>query len=470
MSIYFKDNHIRGNVTDSMIDTTVLSFIENSDVEFISQGLNGIGFSCNLKPDILESPFNILSLEVNNRGQCRSLFIKLQLIYPEKTEIGYPKAFDMDIGETTTREMFINEGTHNLNIYKQSNHKLEPICPPLIKLYTVSHEDAVKGFCNTLKHGADNEDAAVINYIKDLIIMTPNLELGISVFTFPDGFSTLQSIMQKQKGLPVHKRISIKRYEYFNLLIIIELLRLFDIGYFHNDIHTGNYLINPDYIYTVDAVDDPSKMGRCIIIDMGRVTMHTNSIELPIQEKLQIIYENSQKILVFEEDKKRNPYKWFKIMMDKPNIVELINNIEQSRHQNEIVTYSWLMETHSDIIKDIQDFNGNIFSVLKGGNLKLEETTKLLPIEQVIENKVDNTKSLIVKKSPEQIVNPDKVNITVLGRKYLNMLKEGEKMVLNLKKNNKPVGGKRKYKRKTRKNKKRNKKKKTNRKKSRSKR
>ena len=30
--------------------------------------------------------------------------------------------------------------------------------------------------------------------------MTPNLELGISVFTFPDGFSTLQSIMQKQKG------------------------------------------------------------------------------------------------------------------------------------------------------------------------------------------------------------------------------------------------------------------------------
>jgi hypothetical protein len=128
------------------------------------------------------------------------------------------------------------------------------------------------------------------------------------------------------------------------------------------------------------------------------------------------------------------------------------------------------METHSDIIKDIHDFNGNIFSVLKGGNLKLEETTKLLPIEQVIENKVDNTKSLIVKKSPEQIVNPDKVNITVLGRKYLNMLKEGEKMVLNLKKNNKPVGGKRKYKRKTRKNKKRNKKKKTNRKKSRSKR
>ena len=59
MSIYFKDDNIRGNVTEKILTDTVLSFIENSDIEFVSQGLNGIGFSCHLKSDIIESPFSL---------------------------------------------------------------------------------------------------------------------------------------------------------------------------------------------------------------------------------------------------------------------------------------------------------------------------------------------------------------------------------------------------------------------------
>lgn len=441
MSIYFNDENIRGTANTDIIDRSVISFIRNSDTEFVAQGLSGIGFSCELNPGTATSPYNILSLHNGNNGQCREVFIKLQFIYKNETvDIKFPSEFDLYDMESTFYEPFISEGLHNLNIYKKSNDMLEPLCPALIRVYELSIPESVEGVCNSLNIGASDEDSQIINYIKKLVVDTPNLNLGVSIFTYPIGFETMQSIMLEQKRLPQTERFSISRYEYLNLLIMIELLRLFDIGYLHNDIHTGNYLINPNYIYTMDSVDDINKRGRCLIIDMGRVTTHTYGSELPIFNKLRIIYENAQHLLVSEQDKQKNPYKWFEIMMNKSDIVELLSSIERSKNEYQIVTYSWLMMRLPNVINNINDFNTDVtnssfnFSVLRGGR------DKLLKVEQLdnklikMDENIKNNKELktMTDKEIEKLVNPDNTDLNVLGKLYLKMIRMGEKTFSNM--------------------------------------
>ena len=441
MSIYFNDENIRGTANIDIIDRSVLSFIRNSDTEFVAQGLSGMGFSCELNSGTDKSPYNILSLHNGNGGQCRELFIKLQFIYNNETvDIKFPREFDLYDMQTTFYALFVSEGLHNLNIYKESNDMLEPLCPALIRVYELSIKETIEGFCNSLNTGADDEDSQIINYIKMLVVNTPNLNLGVSIFTYPTGFDTMQSIMAEQKRLPQNERFSHARYEYLNLLIMIELLRLFDIGYLHNDIHTGNYLINPNYIYTIESVENINKRGRCLIIDMGRVTKHTYMEPLPVLEKLRAIYENAQQLLVSDHDKQRNPYKWFETMMNKSDIVELLDSIERSKNEYQNVTYSWLKLRLPNVINNINDFNTDItnssfnFSVLRGGKdklLKVEQLdNKLIKMDESVKN--NKELKMISDKVIEKLVNPDNTDLNVLGKLYLKMITMGQKMFSNI--------------------------------------
>jgi len=58
-----------------------------------------------------------------------------------------------------------------------------------------------------------------------------------------------------------------------NLLISLEVRRLHQLGYYHNDLHTGNIMINTDELYATQDPTDLMNTGKVMLIDFGRVLL-----------------------------------------------------------------------------------------------------------------------------------------------------------------------------------------------------
>lgn len=466
MSIYFKDENTMGNASYENISNILMEFIDNSDIDYVTQGLNGAGFSCQLK-DGIESPYSILSLDNSYNGECRELFIKLQVIAPgEGKKIYFDDSVELTSIYTIDYDTFVNEGINNLDIYTKSNNKLEPLCPPLIKGLQLDTSEQLMYVMNKLYKSSDNIDQLKIGALYQIVENNSNFSLGVSVFTYPDGYEAMSYILDTNNINNVDNMnvISNQRIGYFLILIIFELINLFDIGYLHNDIHMGNFLINPDYIYTIEAVEDLKKRGKCLIIDMGRVSRHEiNPNGMSLTDKMEIIYQGA---MSYVTDNIVNPYKWFKMMKDNPQTIVQLETLKNDVINYQEPAFSWIKNRYPNIINvitsiasDTRDEIVSKFSVLRGGNIKIDENKHKLSHfsqkENIIKNE-EKSNNKITEKQIEKIVNPPNSSIKKIAQQYIRMLKDGINSVKTLvkKMRNSIKGGRRKNTRKNKKNKK----------------
>jgi hypothetical protein len=119
---------------------------------------------------------------------------------------------------------------------------------------------------------------------------------------YMDGYSSLHEVQREYQSLP-------KCITYFKILVWFELIKLYDIGYTHGDLHLGNILIdnNSNYIFDSNTFLDRSittglrgpyircpRKGRAIIIDFSHSYPHGNNDfkDLSLEEKIDFISSN----------------------------------------------------------------------------------------------------------------------------------------------------------------------------------
>lgn len=101
---------------------------------------------------------------------------------------------------------------------------------------------------------------------------------SILAMEYLEGYTTLDNIRQETKQkYPGNPRRIGDILNKINLLVSFEIRRLHRLGYYHNDLHSGNIMINHDALFATTDPDDITNTGKIMIIDFGRVldTKHT---------------------------------------------------------------------------------------------------------------------------------------------------------------------------------------------------
>lgn len=95
---------------------------------------------------------------------------------------------------------------------------------------------------------------------------------SILAMEYLDGYTTLDNIKQEiEKKYKDNPHLKDDILNKINLFVSFEVRRLHRLGYYHNDLHTGNIMINQTALFATTDPDDITNTGKIMIIDFGRV-------------------------------------------------------------------------------------------------------------------------------------------------------------------------------------------------------
>ena len=95
---------------------------------------------------------------------------------------------------------------------------------------------------------------------------------SIIVMEYLDGYLPLSMKMHEiNQMFAGNKKMLQYINQKINVLLSLEVRRLHQLGYYHNDLHTGNIMINLDELYATQDQSDSANTGKVMIIDFGRV-------------------------------------------------------------------------------------------------------------------------------------------------------------------------------------------------------
>ena len=239
----------------------LVDFIRNSNITYVSNGAFGIGFLVNLNNTQIMGtepfPYTQLTLDnpnPENKGKVDSIFIKLQIL-TNNEDLTYHK---IDLGPVAlTPAMigeFVQECKYQINIFKRSNYNLSPICPPIFDCLQLNHDSKIFKFL--YDRCPERKYKFFFDELQETIEKNTFFSLGVIVMPVLQG----ETLKAYKKQVPIVKQIDA------DVQTIAKLVKLYDIGYMHNDLHQGNVLVNPSEKVTA------TRTGKAYLIDFGHTT------------------------------------------------------------------------------------------------------------------------------------------------------------------------------------------------------
>ena len=278
------------------------SFIENSKVNIVSIGGYGVGILVKLsnKDEFMKReyyPYKMLSLDnynSKNKGKVDSLFIKFQILR-KGTNIPYSFTYGKNNDDyfsiySVTPKEFNDECKIQNEIFDKTNENLSPLCPPIfeiLKIYNTDHwifDTMIKSSSGDKKCKYFFEKFRF--YIGNSHIR-PKLNMGVIVMPVLNG-ETLSNYSKR-----IFKLNSIYNLE---IQAIAKLIRLYDAGYFHNDLHKGNIIINPNEkymsksfgkLYFIDFDYEKKNYGKKsdnILVKLDKIINKENKVHIKMND------------------------------------------------------------------------------------------------------------------------------------------------------------------------------------------
>jgi hypothetical protein len=257
------------------------SFIENSTIEYVSKGSNGVTFVATLKPGFT-SPYKSTDAETYGMD-VEQLLLKLIFFKGSNTSRSKRVRFSFDYNnQFETVELlladpstFQEEIDIQNEVYANTMDYLEPICPAIVfsKMYKYNSNGVI---AKLLQSTVEFSNTYYLLRSMNLSFNTFD-SVGIIGMEFAKGYDTLHHWREKAKHenkktftsifsrvKPYHKQIQI--YNNVGLYLILELA--LKTGYSHADFHGSNIMMrestSSSYPYFLDG---PSM--KPLFIDFG---------------------------------------------------------------------------------------------------------------------------------------------------------------------------------------------------------
>ena len=408
-----------------------VEYLMHSTVSYFNRGSYGIGFKLKLN-DIAKSKYRVLSL--NNTADtvvCDCLFMKLVPLDGGPSD--KPLLDELKLYTTQTNE-FLDEIKIQVDVYKKTNTHLEAVCPPILYVNMFSNagdKSPVSVFLTDVIKKMDERSKPTIEYLKNIYDTSRNngnsqLKLGIIVMAFAENYDTLHNVLKKTE------RIYTKMH--YQMLAAYELVRLYNIGYFHGDSHLHNILINTDYIYKADDVDDFSNRGRCLIIDYGMTFKGKNmNLDYSFQEKLSHIAQKETP-RSHQSAYTWAGYRWILPIISYPDLDTILGELAARISDYQTTMMDFLTQRYPSVIENVRKINATSKrnSVLTGGKTLVSnqvEYATLQPMQQIKDIAVGKNAARtynITGEQFEQIFNPGHLNISQIGNEYEHTIQNGE--------------------------------------------
>ena len=263
--LYYKNVQNTGSIKNNQnFKNNFDYFLENSNIEYLSEGSGGIIFIANLDTNY-ESPYVYLHHNKYNE-QIRQIIFKLIFLNENVKEKSNEKSNEniIKIGKyefnITTIKSFKKEINIQTEIFKKTVNYLEPYCPEI--LYAeIYDKNNINIFIEKIKKKLKQNSSKylglfMLKNIKKLSEDNSYEKLGIIGMEFAEGYKTLHSYRNE---------ISYQKYNLYKNMCLYLLIKLaIDTGYTHGDFHPSNIMINPTYFNYFKNI-----YGAPLIIDFG---------------------------------------------------------------------------------------------------------------------------------------------------------------------------------------------------------
>jgi len=313
-------------------------FIDNSEIELLNVGGRfSIILKANFKNNLSDSPYK--KYNYSNYGEnvnCLLIKIVALIDYPDNyiKKNDYIQWYNTDIEKSIDdKKNFLNEVKIQNDIFLKTVNFLEPICPGIVyhEIFDI------------------NDDWTIIRKIKEKMnIQNTNSLLDIIINIFQRGQKYLRKhiklgiiVMELGENFkPLYLFKSNNNFENYKNMAKLQLYKMIKMtGYYHNDFHIGNILIDSEYegIYDIK--------GKVLIIDFG---FSHKGIYLPkSKSNLMDDFENQINDLI----KNNNIQKLFNFIY---NELYRPDNYKFDL-EKETSPYKWITETDENKIKKLYD-------------------------------------------------------------------------------------------------------------------
>jgi hypothetical protein len=240
-------------------------FINNSDINYLSTGGNGLVFKAVVRGGYI-SDYKYIDPDLFNQP-VTELILKLSLM-TEFDPTGYTPLDIADMSEYEKDELgnFTNEVNKQTDIFLKSMEFLQPLCPAIVysKMLLTQHDkdkliNTILGINPLLGSNEIPYDGRRLRLAQPNLVSMPIIKIGIIAMECATGYDSLSRFLRP--GLS-----EVKKIELINFSLFIVLKLALDAGYSHADFHSGNIMINPRLNY-FEGIP-----GRPMIIDFGYTT------------------------------------------------------------------------------------------------------------------------------------------------------------------------------------------------------
>lgn len=254
-------------------EQALIDFIANSTFTFLSNStISCMAVLANLNAGI---DSNFRSCRSNNLDtSVTRMFVKLMLVditADQTVDFNIHNRVPYRVIQIVSLANFEAEIATQTEIYRRTlmseSSFFDSLCPSIVGTGTMAVPLNLNGL-STNQQDQFNEIQAAVG---------GNIQLRFIAMEMMDGFMPANTVLPRLTT-DFSYDFRLPRTFYLYKLIQYEFARLNQMGFFHNDAHFGNVMINPDYPY---LSNHPDFLGRAIIIDFGmtrRVTQEQQAL------------------------------------------------------------------------------------------------------------------------------------------------------------------------------------------------
>ena len=182
-----------------------------------------------------------------------------------------------------TREVEIHTDIYKTSSFSDENF-FDPICPTIFFASRLN-EAKTNGLYEIIEKHLTEEDKEIYGYGINFFFKNPTYKsVSVICMEFFHGYDTIFNTLSKMSKLPLRTIESLNEFDYENnppgserirclTLTLYEIVKLWEMGYKHGNLHPGNILVNMNAEYVCNKYTSMPR-GRVFLIDFGRTKKH----------------------------------------------------------------------------------------------------------------------------------------------------------------------------------------------------
>jgi hypothetical protein len=263
-------------VSNTLLTDFLSKCTARSSGSYVNHGSYGVGLTYKITEPGIQSPFEFLTLSHLLTGQQsdnHSIFLKIIPL------ADFSNSWDIDVGigsriESSEIDEFVDECSHQVSIFKQTNNNLDSFVLPIYEAIILSDTDlhVIKRLRDCYNFRDPNNKLSKY-FFGEIIknIKMSNAKLGLIVMPMMSippvsiGWDNMSSSV-----VPTTR----KMFQFSQ--IISYMINLLELGLIHGDLHKGNTIYHPDLPNSTQCFKDgvPNKSlseyyGKLFLLDFG---------------------------------------------------------------------------------------------------------------------------------------------------------------------------------------------------------